>query len=240
MIDNFDKLSELDKWIYNTQAKICDNCKGIDSCKQDVVGVAPIIARNFITGKWELAGKNCGKQRGKCYSHLDIKLYTDLYMNENRYKIIKYLLQCKGGFIYGEGGQGKTYMLAYIANVFNKQGKSIYMDLSNNIANNVFNFDTRQETLNDIYKVDVLIIDDFGGDGYKSFNGFHSIYDVWTPILKNRIDNGKITYISSNYNLEYLAKKIEKVTDGITATTSTDRIRTLGVINFKDKNYRMK
>ena len=235
MIENYDKLTELDKLIYKSQIEICNNCKGIDKCKQDTVGITPIIARNYITGKWELAGKNCGKQRGKCYSHLDIKNYIDVYTNPQRDKIVKFLMRGKGAFIYGDGGHGKTYTLGYVANKFNKQGKSIYMDLANNISNAVKNFDIKEQVLNGIYNADIFILDDFGGETLTPF----IVYNVWIPILKNRIDNGKTTYVSSNYNLNILAGRIKTATDEITATILMDRIKTLGVINFKDQNYRM-
>jgi DNA replication protein DnaC len=234
MIENYDKLTELDKLIYKSQIEICENCKGIDKCKQDTVGISPIIARSYITGKWELAGKNCGKQRGKCYSHLNIKSYDDIYNNPHRDKMVKFLLKCKGGFIHGEGGHGKTYTLGYLANVFNKKGKSIYMDLANNISNAIKNFDIKEQVLNDIYNADIFILDDFGGEKLTEF----IVYNVWIPILKNRIDNGKTTYISSNYSLNILAGRIKTATDEITSTILMDRIKTLGVINFKDKNYR--
>jgi|LGOV01.1.fsa_nt_gb DNA replication protein DnaC len=239
MIKNYNKLSILDKMIYDSQVEICKTCPGIDKCKQDLIGIIPIITKSYLTNEWGLSGTECGKQRGNCYSHLDIKSYVDIYKNDNRNNIVDHLLKCKGGFIYGDGGHGKTYTLGYIANEFNKKGKNIYFDLANNITRNVFDFKTRQETLDNCIKAEILIIDDFGGESYMAVNGFHTVYDCWIPILKNRIDNGKITYISSNYNLNSLSDRLEKATDKITATIIMDRIKTIGVINFKDKNYRM-
>lgn len=239
MIENYNKLSELDKLIYDARMTICDDCKGFDKCKQDLIGIVPVITKNYSTNEWEMSGKDCGKQRGKWHSHLNIKLYTDIYKNTSRDNIVKFMLKGEGAFIFGEGGHGKTYSLGYIANEFNKQGKSIYFDLANNISNKVFNFNTRQETLNDIYNADVFILDDLGGETFKNINGFNTIFDVWIPIFKNRLDNGKTTYISSNYSLDILADRIKKATDNITADIILDRIGRLGVINFKDKNYRL-
>jgi DNA replication protein DnaC len=235
MIENFDKLTELDKLIYKSRMAICDECKGFDKCKQDLVGIIPVITKSYATNEWELSGTDCGKQRGKWYSHLDIKAYNDLYKNTQRDGIVKFLLKGTGGFLYGDGGNGKTYTLGYIANEFNKTGKSIYFDLANNISNAVKNFDVKDEVLDSIYNADVFILDDFGGEQLTNF----IIYNVWIPVLKNRIDNKKTTYISSNYSLNILSQRIEKATDNITATILMDRIKTLGVINFKDKNYRM-
>jgi DNA replication protein DnaC len=232
---NFDKLNELDKLIYTTQTEICASCQGIDKCKQDLVGIIPIITRSYTTAEWGLSGIECGKQRGKWYSHLDITKYNDIYKNPKRDDIVDYLLKGKGAFIFGDGGNGKTYTLGYIANEFNKKGKSIYFDLANNISNAVKNFDIKDKVLNDIYNVDIFILDDFGGEQLTQF----IIYNVWIPILKNRIDNGKITYISSNYPIEKLYDTIQTATDTITATILLDRVSTLGVVNFKDKNYRM-
>ena len=239
MIKNYDKLDELNKMIYDIQIDICNNCKGFDNCKQDLIGIKPVITKNYLNELWEISGVECGKQRGKWHSHLDIKSYNDIYSNDNRKNIVRFLLKGKGGFIFGDGGNGKTYTLGYIANEFNKQGKSIYFDLANNITNKVWDFNTRQETLDKIIDVDIFILDDFGGESYVSHNGFNTIYDCWIPILKNRIDNGKTTYISSNYSIGILHDRINGATDEITANILMDRIRTLGVMNFKDKNYRM-
>ena len=108
------------------------------------------------------------------------------------------------------------------------RGQSLYLDLANNITRNVFDFKTRQETLDACINAEILIIDDFGGESYMAVNGFHTVFDCWIPILKNRIDNGKITYISSNYNLNSLSDRLEKATDKITATIIMDRIKTIG------------
>ena len=239
MIENYDKLNELNKLIYKSQIAICDECNGFDRCNQDSKGIKPIIAMDNLSKIWNIVGTPCGKQRGNWYSHLNIKEYNDIYSNDKRDGIVNHLLKGKGGFIYGDGGNGKTYTLGYIANEFNKAGKTIYFDLANNISKKVFEFDTRQSTLNDIYNTDIFILDDFGGENFVAYKGFNTIFDVWLPIIKNRVDSKKTTYISSNYDLNTLAKRIKEVTDEITSTILMDRIKTLGVINFKDKNYRM-
>ena len=97
------------------------------------------------------------------------------------------------------------------------------------------NFDVKDQTLRDIQNADVFILDDFAGEQMTKF----VIFSVWIPILKNRLDNNKTTYISSNYNLNQIAERIAKETDKVTASILLDRISKLGVSNFKDKNYRM-
>lgn len=235
MIENYDKLPELEKLIYDSNIKFCNDCKGYDLCEQVVKGVYPVIRKTSITGTYVLIDKSCGKQRGKCHAHIDIKSFDNIYENENRKEIIKYLLQGNGAFIYGDGGQGKTYTLGHIANEFNKQGKSIYFDLANNISNDIKNFDVKDQVLKDIQNADIFILDDFAGEQLTNF----VIFQVWIPILKNRLDNGKVTYISSNYNLNQIAERISSATDKVTASILLDRISKLGVLNFKDKNYRL-
>ena len=235
MIDNFKELTKLDKMIYKNNIKLCNPCPGYDKCQQTIKGVYPVIRQRSITKDWVLIDASCGRQRGKCHSYLDIKLYDDIYKNSNRADLVDYLLKGKGGFIYGEGGNGKTYTLAHIANIFNQEGKSIYYDLANLISNDIKNFDVKDQVLRDIQNADIFIIEDFGGEQLTSF----IVFNVWLPILKNRLDNKKTTYISSNYDLNQLADMIAKATDKVTATILLDRIKLLGVSNFKDKNYRM-
>ena len=235
MENNFDKLSELDKLIFINNTNLCKTCPGYDLCQQTIKGIYPVIRQTSITKDWVLIDKSCGKIRGECYSYVDIKLYDDIYKSGNRAGITKHLLKNGNGFIYGPGGHGKSYTLGYIANELNKLGKSIYFDLANLISIEVANYDTKDLALQDIQKADVLIIDDFAGEKMTS----HIIFNVWIPILKNRLDNNKATYISSNYNLEQIAERITKATDKMTSSILLDRINKLGTINFKDKNYRL-
>lgn len=235
MENNFDKLSELDKLIYTSNTKLCNSCPGYDLCKQTIKGIYPVIRQTSINKEWVLVDKSCGKIRGECYSYVDIKSYNNIYTSGNRTGITKYLLENKNGFIYGPGGHGKSYTLGYIANELNKLGNSIYFDLANLISIEVKNYKTKDLVLQDMQKADVLIIDDFAGELMTA----HTIFEVWIPILKNRLDNNKSTYISSNYNLEQIAERITKTTDKMTSSILLDRINKLGTINFKDKNYRL-
>lgn len=226
------KLSKLDQMIYDAKSKICADCRDGDNCKQDMKGLKYVV----VNGK--LATKVCGKRRGSINSYVNIKLYTNLIENKNRAKILAWLRSWNGGYIYGEPGNGKSYVLATIANEINKRGKSVYMNLANNISQGVFNFATRQKTLDEIIAADYVFIDDFGGERYMTINGFDTIFDCWTPIIKTRLDNGKPTYFSSNYSLNEMAEKIAAHSDAMTAKVLLDRIKPLGAFLFKDQDYR--
>lgn len=239
---NFDKLNFVDQHDYNKRMTICEYCRGIDECNiNGNYGIKPVVIYRESVGKYALGGQLCGKQQGTVtgtYAKL-VKEPLELYNNDERSSIIKSLSKGNGGFLYGNAGIGKSTILSNIASNLRGTNKDVYYELANKISGSVFEFKTRDETLNKAMNVDVLIIDDFGGDNYMSFKGFNTVYDCWSPILKSRIDNKKITYVTSNYSLKDLAIKIKTATDKVTADTIIDRIITLGVYNLKDKNHRL-
>ena len=65
---------------------------------------------------------SCPKRRGKIFSYIKFQEYTDFYYNDDRKKILKEMLKGNGGYIHGKGGRGKTYTMAYVANILNLQG----------------------------------------------------------------------------------------------------------------------
>lgn len=232
------KLSKLDRMIYDRKMSICVRCKDGDTCGQDLFGIKPEIIHNKMSNTYTIGGSHCKKMRGTIISYVNIKTYTNLITNKNRERILAHLRKGMGGFIYGEPGNGKSYVLGAVANEINKSGKNVYVDLANNIAQKVFNFETRQKTLDTIIAAEYVFIDDFGGEKFMTINGFDTVFDCWTPIIKTRIDNGRPTYFSSNYSLKELAAKIAAATDAMTAKVLLDRVSTLGVFEFKDKDYR--
>lgn len=228
-------LNTSDRFVYEMQVATCKEClKSKDKLCQDKY--VPYIVYDEFGGNYELTYTRCPKSRGWHKSYISLDSFENIFETPKREFVLQKFLNGKGGYIYGNAGRGKTYIMGYTANELNKQGKSIWFELANNITQKVWNFETRDETLELATTVDVLFIDDFGGEMFTE----RVIFDVWSPIIKGRIDNNKPIYISSNYDPGELSKKIVKASDNVTATVLLDRIIAQGVIHeLDDKNYRL-
>jgi hypothetical protein len=224
-----------DRLTYEVQIEKCKKCLESEDrlCEEKFL---PIIVFDDIFNHYELTYVLCPKSRGWNLSYIKLESFNNIIQNSQREYVLQKFLHGKGGYIYGDAGRGKTYIMGYAANELNKQGKSIWFDLANNISQSYWNFETRDETLQRAMNVDILLIDDFGGELFTE----KLIYECWTPIIKGRVDNKKPIYISSNYSPDEISAKITKATDTITAKVLLDRIISQGTIHeLKDKNYRL-
>lgn len=113
--------------------------------------------------------------------------------------------EIKSIYVYGERESGKSYIACAAANSFSSKGIStVYLK-----PRDLFTFLTKQlslkngsfeSTINDLKKVSLLIIDDFGTE--KSNDWFK--YEVLTEILKYRNERGKLTMIFSQFDMKTL------------------------------------
>ena len=89
-------------------------------------------------------------------------------------------------------------------------------------------------------RVDVLVLDDIGGEINSSF----SRDEILFPILDSRMNEGKITFFTSNYNMDELEKHFSienkrKDENPVPAGRIMERIRKLSKeMVLDDKNYR--
>lgn len=230
---NFDKLNRIDQITFEQQESICKQCKFDEEClKANNIFHIPVIEE--YNGEFSLVWERCGKGRGKVKSFIDIKSKTHLFENEKKIKLAKMLLSKDSGYVFGLAGRGKTHTIAYIANELNKKGKSIYIELSAELSRLLTDYNTNQETMNDLVDYDVVIIDDIGSEILSE----RVIRMFYMPFLKNRIDNGKRTYFTSNYSIKELADRISKYVDDVSWKVITDRLQSIGAYEYIDKNFR--
>ena len=103
----------------------------------------------------------------------------------------------KGAYLYGPYMAGKTYALAAAANQFSKHGYSVtimyYPDFTREIKSSI-NEHTLEDKIKALKEVDVLMLDDLGGEAYSAW-----IRDeILGPVLQHRLLDQKLMYFSSN------------------------------------------
>lgn len=220
----------------------CVNCKGLEECKNSTNGYESFISDNNLIYSSECKYltaqlvENRKRQKLKMlYSPqlIDASISTFRRDTENRIKCLKYVTNFlkseeyyKGAYICGDLGTGKTYLLAVLANeLVKKERETIFVyfpDLINDLKDN---FSLLNEKLEELKKVDVLIIDDFGVGNMTPW-----VRDsILAPILNYRMLAYKPLFISSNVKFFDLAKylKVPGDVDGISSGRLFRRINEL-------------
>lgn len=201
---------------------VCQNCPGLFSCKLQTTGMTPKLS--YYNGDVILEYTKC-RYNDFDESKLKIKaLFVpkkifnaeledfDLIGNERK-NIHRYIIDflkdysvqtpMKGMYLSGIFGGGKTYILACIANELAKKGYNVifayYPDLVREIKSSIGNH-TLESIVNDLKSIDMLFLDDFGGESPSSF-----IRDeVLGPLLQHRLLEEKPTFFSSNISMRVL------------------------------------
>jgi len=236
----YDKLTAMDKYLYDMEIKICDECKSFEDCQQPLKGQRPIITEDKYYKSVRLGHEDCNKRYGVVLGKYKNKVLNadKLNKNTNRNKIIKKMIEKKNGYLYGEAGIGKTTIMLNLAKYYYEQGYTVMYDLEVNITTDMKDFGDSESTFKKMEKyqmVDILFIDDM----FREKMTLYKIMDIINPIIQYRIDNGLPTFINSNYSLTDIREQITELVDEISGKTIADRLITLGVYKLEDKNYRL-
>jgi primosomal protein DnaI len=174
-----------------------------------------------------------------------------LIINNNRLGVLKEVKRFletyeanpkqKGLYVHGKCGQGKSYIIAYLALELANKGIDVafvyYPDLVRTIKSMVTTGGIN-ELVNELKRVPILILDDFGGESNTNF-----IRDeVLLPILQYRMVNKKPLFITSNLDrnaiIDHLSESTKEI-DYQKAVRVFERIKTLvDFIELNDQNYR--
>lgn len=122
----------------------------------------------------------------------------------------------KGLYLYGEMGIGKTFLMKRFAKMLAEAGNKVaFVNLSSltSIIKSTFSKGNEEyfEIQNLLSRVNYLFIDDIGAEKVTSW--FRD--DFLFPLLNERMEHKKITFFSSNYSHDKLAKK-QSITTGTT------------------------
>ena len=212
----------------------CSKCPGYTNCSK--------LPRGFITEidpyldeicytpcKYRLEYEKVinGYLRRDFYEEwLSVDLINDVKINTYRKRLISLLMGIslgksnKGVYVHCNGECGKSIILAAFCNhmITQHNKKAAFVNVSDflqdlksqfNVANN--NID---ETIEQLQKVDILVLDDIGGETFSAW----SINDVLYKIIDYRNRSGLLTCYSSVYSLEELQK------DYLKKSTSANRL----------------
>lgn len=200
----------------------CKKCKGLFECSNKLEGYC-YLPINF-EGNLSFTYKPCKYKQvmDKKNSYLNnIKFFnTPKYVKEacldnvyktdkNRFTVINYLMdflddyeahkECKGLYLHGNFGCGKTYLIASIFNELARKGYKSAIIFWPEFLRQAF-YDDFSEKFDYVKQVPLLLIDDIGAEGLTAWNRD----EILCPLLQYRMDNNLVTFFTSNLNLKEL------------------------------------
>ena len=257
--DELEKYMEIFMAYFNKKG-MCEGCKGLEFCRQTRVGLKPALDKDgmyididYVPCRYQEEYDEANSKNA--FLHLYGTSFSDfgddLFINNNRRVVLKEVKRFletynenpkqKGLYVFGKCGQGKSYIIAYLAIELSKQGIDVafvyYPDLVRKIKSMVTTGGIN-ELVNELKRVPILILDDFGGESNTNF-----IRDeVLLPILQYRMVNKKPLFITSNLDekgiLDHLSESTKEI-DAQKAVRVFERIKTLvDFVELNDKNYR--
>jgi len=200
----------------------CKNCKSLLECKNRVEGFCYLPVNNngslsftYRPCKYKEATDNKNKYLN------NIKFFnTPEYVKEasleniyktdkNRFQVINWLMDflddiengktCKGLYLHGNFGCGKTYLIAAIFNELAHKNYKSSIIFWPEFLRQAF-YDDFNEKYEYVKKVPLLLIDDIGAEGLTAWNRD----EILCPLLQYRMDNNLTTFFTSNLNIKEL------------------------------------
>lgn len=234
--------------IYNTtklqntvqELKNCHNCKGLASCQNKCVGFVDYPSNYH--GHIVFAYKACKFQKQyEENKRSEESIVREAQMKDidlsdkKRIKLIKWCdtfikgydpsKNNKGLYLHGSFGSGKTFIISAMLNELAKKRffteivyfPTLLRDLKSD-------FDSLQDTINYLEKVDILLIDDLGAEKVTEW----SRDEILGTILQERMTNHKVTFITSNFNINELEEHLScKGEEPVKARRIIERIKQL-------------
>ena len=152
----------------------------------------------------------------------DYKVYAG---NENAVKWAHYIIKNpKSLYLFGVPGAGKTLLAAIIAQEFLKDGKAvIFGDVPSLLTKMRQTFGENSENkfedlLKTLTQAEILVFDDIGTESATEW-AVEQMYEI----INTRYNDDKVTIVTSNYNLNELAVRLNMVKNGKPGITG-DRI----------------
>lgn len=210
----------------------CLECNGLNACKQDTIGLEPVLTyenRKVLTNYKECSFLKHRKQQERTEDnidamHLPSSIFDaslediDFNRGENKVEILNKMTNFitlykngqpqKGMYLWGKYGVGKTYLLSALATELLKHNIKVviayYPDLVREFKSRIGDKSNSLEPIiSKLKQVEVLMLDDIGGEG-------SSVWvrdEILGPILQYRLLDNKPTFFSSNYPIKALVEE---------------------------------
>lgn len=212
----------------SSELKHCDGCKNIMECRNNVTGHVyyPSIEQETIVFSYIPCKYKKKLDKDNEYQDnivlMDMpkeilnasmkNIYTD---DKNRLETIKWLTtfikkceageKCKGLYLTGNFGCGKTYLVAAAFNELAKKGKKVavvyYPEFLRGLKEN---FDDFSYNFNRVKKADLLLLDDIGAETVTNWNRD----EILGTILQHRMQEGLPTFFTSNLTIKELEEHL--------------------------------
>lgn len=206
------------------ELKNCENCPNIMECKNTVTGHVyyPSVEQDTLVFSYVPCKYKRKLDKDNMYQKnvvlMDMpkeiinasmkNIYTD---DKNRLEAIKWLTtfikkyesgeKCKGLYLTGNFGCGKTYLVAACFNELAKKGKKVavvyYPEFLRELKEN---FDDFSYNFNRVKKADLLLLDDIGAETVTNWNRD----EILGTILQYRMQEGLPTFFTSNLTISEL------------------------------------
>ena len=231
----------------------CEKCKHLMECKNEVPGYCyqgeangNDIEFSYVACKYKKAFDEETKYLNNIY-YFDIpkdiknaRMKDIITKDKNRFPVIKWIKEfienidtskeCKGLYLNGNFGCGKTYLLSAMLNELAKKGKKVaiiyYPEFLRSLKSSFGDNEEYQEKFDTIKKAELLLLDDIGAETVTEW----SRDEVLGTILQYRMEEKLPTFFTSNLTIDELAEHLSvtnKEVDVVKARRIIERIKQL-------------
>lgn len=228
--------------------KVCEGCGGYPCRKSTNKGFRHLVkAEDGILSVKYMFCPHAIIARNKVAANIPPmyadKTFADYDIDAGNASVVKAAKSLPNLYIYGVPGCGKTFLASIMANEFLAQGKSVvFVDTPSLLDKMKSTFGKESEASTDylmskLARVDVLVLDDLGTENPTQW-AVERLYLV----INTRYNAQKALIVTSNYDLEQLANRLNNPTNGeggVTGSRIASRITGLcKIANIKGKDKR--
>lgn len=201
----------------------CKKCHSLYECQNKVKGYVYFpeskesnLTFIYMPCKYQKEAFKLANSKNTTKSILDNASLKDIKITKNRANIIKWIKEyydnfspykiCKGIYLHGNFGTGKTYLLAALfnelKNKYNVSTEIVYVpELLRKLKEDL---SLVGDKINYLENVGVLLLDDIGAEKVTEWGRD----EILGTILQSRMNNGLPTFFTSNLTIEELEKNL--------------------------------
>ena len=222
------------------ERKHCKSCKGFYMCKNECIG--HVLEPTILEEKLYFSYKPCSYQRKvlEAQNKKKVVRMKDIDTKDKKQmSIIKWMDDFyeeydgskykKGLYLHGSFGSGKTYLLTALFNELERSKKATikiayFPELLRTLKEDFHRFGY---LMDELMHVDLLLIDDIGAEKVTEWGRD----EILGTILQFRMNEGKITFFTSNLTIEELEEHLSLASgvDKVKVSRIIERIKQLTI-----------